>query len=698
MKLKSGRLTLLPTLALCLSGAGKALRLATSERLGRAMSATTLALRESRDEVRRNGWSALLVLVALAGCAGGGNDPQVEVKATLLPQIRTLVVGDLAVNPDGTQATLPAGLSLRPGDVFVLGDRAYKVATVTGNTAGLELPSVADLYEELTIKGKVAIDGSFLTPENLGEGVTAVEQRSNASRESAARVVPFRPVALKLALPVPATAGKVKLSGDLSFSDVELDLDYQYTLASGLTRWKSTLGGKVEFIGELAVDGAVNFEKKYDLTKGLVCFPLPAPPPIIEICPTLPLAVTVSGFNATVAARIYEHISIFRYGVDWSKGLGAAKIINERTPLKDEFAKFDYLRSVISFLDKTTTINFGIDISPAIGAKLQAGRGLLAVAIIPKVGVSANVGALYDFTNNVPCLKNMTADAYLKAELMVSLKTISFDSLLDFEGWVEDKEVFSSDILELRRNLLEGSGQLLPCKPVTLASLSSTPNPSKPGEGVRLKGQVTTKLPSADGALPTGGVLFIEGAQTLCGGDLMSDGSAECHATFTEGTHEISIQYLGSEVFQPSTSLSYSQTVSATAPPEACTGTFVKVLSSTCSVTKDDRGVYQSRVTVSGESCGPVSSGTSGGPVPGASPVSTSCNGWQPFTIQEGWQVCKRETSDPPYTTWTASATLIHLGPALLALGQLLSIEVNSSSGQVAARLLMEDSTTLDCQ
>ncbi len=93
--------------------------------------------------------------------------------------------------------------------------------------------------------------------------------------------------------------------------------------------------------------------------------------------------------------------------------------------------------------------------------------------------------------------------------------------------------------------------------------------------------------------------------------------------------------------------------------------------------------------TVEGESCGPVSSGTYGGSVPGVPKNETTCGGWSQVTLGEGLQVCERKANNPIHTTWTSTGSLLAFTAATSAAGELFSLGTDAN-GQPATGFITE--------
>lgn len=94
-------------------------------------------------------------------------------------------------------------------------------------------------------------------------------------------------------------------------------------------------------------------------------------------------------------------------------------------------------------------------------------------------------------------------------------------------------------------------------KGASYTSLTSSPNPSRPGQLVAFTATV-----SGDNRFlfPTGTVIFMDGAATLATAAL-SGGKATIRAGLTRGQHNISASYSGSDNYNPSVSATLGQTV-----------------------------------------------------------------------------------------------------------------------------------------
>src|SRR5205085_1921189 len=91
-------------------------------------------------------------------------------------------------------------------------------------------------------------------------------------------------------------------------------------------------------------------------------------------------------------------------------------------------------------------------------------------------------------------------------------------------------------------------------------SLSSSPNPSTPGQAVTFTAVVTG--PTGTTGTPTGTVTFLSGTQTLGTGTLNANGVATFTTTsLPTGTSTITAAYGGDNTFGPSTSAPLTQTV-----------------------------------------------------------------------------------------------------------------------------------------
>jgi fibronectin type 3 domain-containing protein len=99
----------------------------------------------------------------------------------------------------------------------------------------------------------------------------------------------------------------------------------------------------------------------------------------------------------------------------------------------------------------------------------------------------------------------------------------------------------------------------------TTTSLSSSANPSTPGQAVTYAATVS---PAPDG----GAVTFTDAGNTIagCANQPLSSGTATCTATYTApGAHSIAASYSGDVNFDPSTSAALSQTVAGCQPGTA---------------------------------------------------------------------------------------------------------------------------------
>jgi len=83
----------------------------------------------------------------------------------------------------------------------------------------------------------------------------------------------------------------------------------------------------------------------------------------------------------------------------------------------------------------------------------------------------------------------------------------------------------------------------------TTTSLSSSPNPSQHGQAVTFTAQVTSS-----GAMPTGGVRFLDGTTTIGRSKLSGGVATLTTAKLKVGTHPITAEYEGDRDNDPSTS------------------------------------------------------------------------------------------------------------------------------------------------
>ncbi len=93
--------------------------------------------------------------------------------------------------------------------------------------------------------------------------------------------------------------------------------------------------------------------------------------------------------------------------------------------------------------------------------------------------------------------------------------------------------------------------------------VTSSANPSVPGQAVTFTATVTAAAPGA--GTPTGSVTFNDGTTGICTGVAVTSGQATCPASsLAMGQHSITAVYIGDSDFLGNTSPSYSQTVSLT--------------------------------------------------------------------------------------------------------------------------------------
>src|SRR5262249_10992759 len=106
------------------------------------------------------------------------------------------------------------------------------------------------------------------------------------------------------------------------------------------------------------------------------------------------------------------------------------------------------------------------------------------------------------------------------------------------------------------------AGQIF-VKPATTTTLTSTPNPSGPGQTVTLTPKVGGVVAANGG--PTGSVTFIDGvgaAATVLGTAPLAGGSASFTiSTLAGGAHTLTAVYSGSDDFAKSTSAAVTQNV-----------------------------------------------------------------------------------------------------------------------------------------